>query len=136
MVRVVMAGGASSEEETLQTRKRFCVRQTGYACHENREVFVQADIQGAFFVKEGHSSATVRLEKDALQPKGTLNIAVALDNSKCAKDIEKVTANLIRHVESKEGSWAYHNDKVLQTYSFTDIPAFTFRDLLFSFPLD
>jgi len=57
-------------------------------------------------------------------PNETLNVKAIVDNTKCSKPLEKITAQLVRHIEARDGKWTYNHDEILQTLDFLGVPAF------------
>lgn len=54
-------------------------------------------------------------EKDAFNPNEMLNIKATIDNTKCWKDLETMTANLVRRIEVRDGAWSYVRDEILKS---------------------
>jgi len=96
---------------------------------------VESEIKGAFFTKEGMSKAVVSIEKDAYQPQEVLTVKTLIDNTKCAKSLDKIHFSIKRHIESREGSWIYTNDEALQSKTFLGVPSFTSQEVSISFAL-
>jgi len=52
-----------------------------------------------------------------------LNIKATIDNTKCWKNLEVMTANLVRRIEVRDGAWSYIKDEVLKSQTYKSIQA-------------
>jgi len=63
----------------------------------------------------GHSKVVVTCEKDAFEPTEIINLKTYVDNSNCSRNLDKITANLVRRIEVKDGIWSFAHDEILKT---------------------
>lgn len=62
-------------------------------------------------------------EKDAFNPNEMLNIKATIDNTKCFKNLDVMTANLIRRIEVRDGAWSFIKDEILKSQTYKTIQA-------------
>lgn len=86
--------------EKLDGEKEIIVRQQLYESHKNKEILSEEDIRCNDSSNVGRARVRLSCEKDAFEPNDILNIKAEIDNSKCFKKLDNITAHLIRRIES------------------------------------
>lgn len=94
-------------------------------------------IKSLLFMNSGKSKADVSLDKDAYQPKETINLDINLDNSDCDQEVKRAKVRLIREIVAHSAHGVEFKDQTIIMKRVSDgVAARTQVNRTVQFPLD